>query len=93
MTLSQNNLNLIELCALTEARVPICISTLWVRASDCQCQSRNSPGFNPSSILRHIGIWEAADGAGLNNFLKSFELNTCILDTANSEGRHVKQFE
>ena len=26
-----------------------------VRASDCQCQSRNSPGFDPS-ILRHSGI-------------------------------------
>ncbi len=32
---------------------------VWVisiRASDCQCQSRNSPGFDPS-ILRHCGIW------------------------------------
>ncbi len=34
------------------------ITLLWiisrraVRASDCQCQSRNSPGFNPS-ILRY----------------------------------------
>ncbi len=26
----------------------------------CQCQSRNSPGFDPS-ILRHSGIWGAAD--------------------------------
>jgi len=29
----------------------------WVvRASDCQCRSRNSPGLDPS-ILRHSGIW------------------------------------
>ncbi len=27
-----------------------------VRESDCQCQSRNSPGFDPS-ILWHSGIW------------------------------------
>jgi hypothetical protein len=26
-----------------------------IRASDCQCQSRNSPGFDPS-ILRHSGF-------------------------------------
>jgi hypothetical protein len=43
-------------------------SLLWmrssrvVRAPDCQCQSRNSPGFDPS-ILRHSGIWGAADEA------------------------------
>jgi hypothetical protein len=30
-----------------------------VRASDCQCRSRNSPGFDPS-ILRHSGICGAA---------------------------------
>jgi hypothetical protein len=41
------------------------ISSLVVRASDCQCRSRNSPGFNPS-ILRHRGIWGAADEAVLN---------------------------
>ncbi len=41
------------------------LANLWmrssqvVRASDCQCQSRNSPGFDPS-ILRHSGIWGAA---------------------------------
>ncbi len=38
----------------------------WVvRASDFQCQSRNSPGFDPS-ILRHSGISGAADEAVLN---------------------------
>ncbi len=31
-----------------------------IRASDCQCQSRNSPGFVPT-ILQHSGIWGAAD--------------------------------
>ncbi len=30
-------------------------SSLVVRASDCQCRSRNSQGFDPS-ILRHSGI-------------------------------------
>jgi len=39
-----------------------------VRASDCQCRSHNSPGFNPS-ILRHSGIWGAADKAALNKVL------------------------
>jgi hypothetical protein len=33
--------------------------------SDCQCRSRNSPGFDPS-IFRHSGIWGAADEAVLN---------------------------
>jgi hypothetical protein len=42
-------------------------SSQVVRASSCQCQSRNSsPGFDPS-ILRHSGIWGAADAAVLNN--------------------------
>ncbi len=36
-----------------------------VSASDCQCRSCNSPGFD-LSILRHSGIWEAADEAVLN---------------------------
>ncbi len=40
-------------------------SSLVVRASDCQCRSRNSPGFDPS-ILRHSVIWGAADEAVLN---------------------------
>jgi hypothetical protein len=41
-------------------------SSLVVRASGCQCQSRNSPGFDPG-ILGHSGIWGAADKAVLNN--------------------------
>ncbi len=40
-------------------------SSRVVRASDCQCRSRNSPGLNPS-ILRHSGIWGASDEAVLN---------------------------
>ncbi len=36
-----------------------------VKASDCQCRSRNRPGFDPS-ILQCSGIWEAADEAVLN---------------------------
>jgi hypothetical protein len=48
---------------------------LWMRNSrvvrtfGCQCQIGNSPGFNPS-ILRHSGIWWAADEAVLNNVPK-----------------------
>ncbi len=34
----------------------------WLRASACQCQSRNSSGFDPN-ILRHSGIWGAVDEA------------------------------
>ncbi len=37
-------------------------SSQGVKASDCQCRSRNSPGLDPS-ILR---IWGAADEAVLN---------------------------
>ncbi len=40
-----------------------------VRAADCQCQSRNSHGFDPC-ILRHSGIWGAADEAVLNKVHK-----------------------
>ncbi len=36
-----------------------------VRVSDCQCQSRNIPGFDPS-ILRLNGIWGVADEAVFN---------------------------
>jgi hypothetical protein len=39
--------------------------SLWVRASDCQRQCRNGPGFN-ASILRHSGICGPADEAVLN---------------------------
>ncbi len=40
-----------------------------VRASGRQCQSRNSPGFDPS-IFRHSGLWGAADEAVLKNVHK-----------------------
>ncbi len=40
-------------------------SSLVVWASDCQWRSSNSPGFN-LSILRHSGIWGAAEEAVLN---------------------------
>jgi hypothetical protein len=36
-----------------------------LKMSECQYQSRNSPGFDPT-ILRHSGIWGAADVAVLN---------------------------
>ncbi len=40
-------------------------SSRVVRAFDSQCCSRNCPGFDPS-ILRHSGIWGAADEAVLS---------------------------
>ncbi len=44
-------------------------SSRTVSASDSQCRSRNSPGFDPS-ILRHSGIWGAADETVLKIVLK-----------------------
>ncbi len=41
------------------------------RASDCQCQSRNSRGFDPS-VLRHSGTWGAADEAVLKEVHKKY---------------------
>ncbi len=38
-------------------------------ASDSQCRSRSCPGFDPS-ILRHSGIWGAADEAVMNSVHK-----------------------
>ncbi len=43
-----------------------------VRAADCQCQSRNSPGFDPS-ILQHSGILRMGDQAVLNKELKKLK--------------------
>ncbi len=48
------------------------IYSLVVRASDCQCWSSNSPGFDPS-ILQHSGIWEAAYEAVLNIHRKQIQ--------------------
>ncbi len=45
-----------------------------VRASDSQCRSRNCPGFD-LSILRHSGIWGAADEAVLNIVHKKIKLS------------------
>ncbi len=51
-----------------------------LRVSDCLFRSRNSPWFDPS-ILRHSGIWRAADEAVLNKKNSKnlpFCLNMCI---------------
>ncbi len=48
------------------------------RASDCQWQSRNSPGFDPS-ILWQSGIWGAADEAVLNKVCTWKKSNKIIL--------------
>ncbi len=52
-------------------------SSRMVRASGCQCQSRNSPGFDPS-VLRHSGISGAADETVLNNvgYIKKLQAQT-----------------
>jgi hypothetical protein len=60
-----------------------------VWASCCQCQSRNSPGVDPS-VLPHCGIWGAADEAVLNNVHKKKKskkspfnkINKCTLFSA-----------
>jgi hypothetical protein len=44
-------------------------SSLMVRASGCQCQSRNSPGLDPIASSSPLTQWNlrAADEAVLNN--------------------------
>ncbi len=45
------------LCSLMDEIQPLWMRTRRVvSAFDCQCQGRNSPGFDPS-ILRHSEIW------------------------------------
>ncbi len=54
------------ICLLTQCQIIwLMKSSRVITASDCQCQSRNSPGFDPS-ILRHSGVRGAADEAVLN---------------------------
>jgi hypothetical protein len=43
-----------------------------VRTSDSQCRSRNCAGFDPN-IIRHSGIWGAADEAVLSIELKKIK--------------------
>ncbi len=50
-------------------------SSRVARASDSECHSRNCPGFNPS-ILRHSGIWGAADETLLNTVHKKISLDS-----------------
>ncbi len=46
--------------------------------SDCQCRSRNSPGFDPC-ILWHSGIWGAADEVLFNTeHRKKFKKSLCL---------------
>ncbi len=61
-------------------------SSLVVRASDCQCRSRNSPGFDPS-FLRHSGIWGAADEAVLNTVQRKKNPQKILLLTAEARER------
>ncbi len=49
-------------------------SSRVVRASDCQCQSRNSPEYD-ARILLHSGIWEAVDEAVLKKVHKKIQKN------------------
>ncbi len=52
-------------------------SSLEVKSSNCQCRSRNSPGFI-SSTLRSSGIWEAADETVLNKVHKKIKKNLTV---------------
>jgi hypothetical protein len=45
--------------------------SLRVKASGCQCNSCNGPGFDPS-LRRHSGIWGAADLLVMNTVRKRF---------------------
>ncbi len=47
-------------------------SSRAVRASECQCYSRNNPGFDPG-ILGHSGVFKAADEAVLSKVHKKFK--------------------
>jgi hypothetical protein len=59
-------------------------SSREIRASDCQCQSRNSPGFDPS-IPRHSRIRGAADEAVLNKVHKKIQ-NIHLLNVGSGSG-------
>jgi hypothetical protein len=77
-------------------------SSLVVRASDCQCNSCNGPGFDPS-IRRHSGIWGAADDAVLNKVRKKYKksptkknsLNFCAatMETTHTSSSLLKKIE
>jgi len=63
--------------------------SLVVRASDCQCRSRNSPGFDPNN-LRHSGIWMAADEAVLKTVQREEkEKSPCLKLNTTSTGSQV----
>ncbi len=51
-----------------------------VRTSDCNCQSRNSSGFDPR-ILLHSGSWGAADDASkkISPFVKCLHYKKSLL--------------
>jgi len=51
-------------------------SSRVVRSADCQCQSRNIPGFNPT-ILR---LWEAVNEAVLNKVHIGYKKNPPIFN-------------
>jgi len=73
-----------------DSTVQVCwlrCSRVWMRcrrvarSSDIQCRSRNCPGFDPS-ILRHSGIWGAADEAVLIKVhTKNSQNNTPVMCT------------
>ncbi len=60
-----------------------------VRAADCQCRSRNSPGFDPS-ILRHSGIWGVADEAVLNTVHIKEKIQKSPCNSRNNNARIAK---
>jgi len=72
---------------MQKQRYSTLVCKAWVvRASGCQCQSCNSPGFDPS-ILRHSGIWGAAYEELLNNVHKKKKVQKIPHESL----RHCKQ--
>jgi hypothetical protein len=55
-------------------------SSRMVRASGCQCQSRNSPGFDPASSGT-VECEGAADEAVLNNVHKNKNPKVSLVDS------------
>ncbi len=73
-------------------------SRAWMRpnrvvtASDSQCRSRVCPGFDPS-ILRHSGIWGAADEAVLNILHKKIQKNSPIIFCTSADKKQISELE
>ncbi len=85
---------------MISSRVCMISSRLWMRsiARDWMRSSRvrlnasakgNSPGFDPR-ILRHSGIWEAADEAVLNKVLEKYPPCKPLISQTVTDGKTLK---